>query len=281
MTYDDIWRRLSAVYPAGEAKAMARMLLEEKFGMTLADILCGGVESLSADDTLWVECSVARLENAEPIQYVLGWAWFCGHRFMVGEGVLVPRPETEWLVDRACGVAAAGGLSAPRVLDIGTGSGCIAVSIKKALPGAYVEAWDISPDALAIASGNARSLGADVVFRERDALGVLPDGCCWDIIVSNPPYVCDSERSGMDANVLDHEPATALFVPDADPLLFYRAIARYAARTLRGGGSLLFECNTRFAGATARMMRGEGFAGASVADDCFGMPRFAEGELSN
>ena len=276
MTYDEIWRRLAAVYPVGEAKAMARMLLEEKFGMTLADILCGGVESLSADDTLWVESSVARLERSEPIQYVLGWAWFCGLRFAVGEGVLVPRPETEWLVERVKALAAGGVAPSWRVLDIGTGSGCIAVSLKKALPGAYVEAWDISPRALAIASGNARSLGADVVFRERDALGVLPGGDAWDIIVSNPPYVCDSERAVMDANVLDHEPAAALFVPDDDPLLFYRAITRYAARTLRPGGRLLFECNTRFAGDTARMMRGEGFGGAAVADDCFGKPRFAE-----
>ena len=287
MTYGDVWRRLSVLYPEGEAKALARMLLEEKFGMTLADILCGGVESLSADDTLWLERSVARLECSEPIQYVLGWAWFCGLRFAVGEGVLIPRPETEWLVERvkalsadsmaACGV---NGAPAPRVLDIGTGSGCIAVSLKKAMPEAYVEAWDVSPAALAIASGNARSLGADVVFRERDALNEQPSADKWDIIVSNPPYVCDSERADMDSNVLDHEPATALFVPDADPLLFYRAITRYAAQTLRPGGRLLFECNTRFAVDTARMMNDAGFGGTSVADDCFGKPRFAEGVLS-
>lgn len=281
MRYDEIWHRLATVYEPGEAKAVARMLLEEKFGMTHADILCGGVEALSADDTLWLESAVARLERSVPVQYVLGETLFCGNRIAVGEGVLIPRPETEWLVERA--VAEAGGGTGSgrgdglRLLDIGTGSGCIAVSLKKALPGAYVEAWDVSADAIDIAEGNALRLGADITFRECDALKAQPGGERWDIVVSNPPYVCDSERAGMDANVLEHEPATALFVPDSDPLLFYRAITRYAAATLRAGGRLLFECNTRFAGDTAEMMRAEGFGGTAVADDCFGMPRFAEG----
>lgn len=281
MTYEEIWHRLAVVYSDGEAKAQARMLLEDKFGLSLADILCGGVEQLSADDTMWLERAVARIEQMEPIQYVLGEAWFCGRSFIVDESVLIPRPETEWLVERAGEVVSAMDVSSPRILDIGTGSGCIAVSLKKALPDAYVEAWDISEAALAIAKKNAKTLGADVVFKLRDALAakdiVDPIQCKWDIIVSNPPYICDSERKDMEANVLEHEPATALFVPDADPLLFYKAIADYGKETLSQNGHLLFECNTRYAQATAEMMQEVGYEETEVADDCFGKPRFAEG----
>ena len=281
MTYEEIWHRLAVVYSDGEAKAQARMLLEDKFGLSLADILCGGVGQLSADDTMWLERAVARIEQMEPIQYVLGEAWFCGRSFIVDESVLIPRPETEWLVERAGEVVSTMDVSSPRILDIGTGSGCIAVSLKKALPDAYVEAWDISEAALAIAKKNAKTLGADVVFKLRDALAVKdiddPIQCKWDIIVSNPPYICDSERKDMEANVLEHEPATALFVPDADPLLFYKAIADYGKETLSQNGHLLFECNTRYAQATAEMMQEVGYEETEVADDCFGKPRFAEG----
>ncbi len=281
MTYEEIWHRLAVVYSDGEAKAQARMLLEDKFGLSLADILCGGVGQLSADDTMWLERAVARIEQMEPIQYVLGEAWFCGRSFIVDESVLIPRPETEWLVERAGEVVSAMDVSSPRILDIGTGSGCIAVSLKKALPDAYVEAWDISEAALAIAKENAKTLGADVAFRLRDALAAKdiddPIQCKWDIIVSNPPYICDSERKDMEANVLEHEPATALFVPDADPLLFYKAIADYGKETLSQNGHLLFECNTRYAQATAEMMQEVGYEETEVADDCFGKPRFAEG----
>lgn len=281
MTYEEIWHRLAVVYSDGEAKAQARMLLEDKFGLSLADILCGGVGQLSADDTMWLERAVARIEQMEPIQYVLGEAWFCGRSFIVDESVLIPRPETEWLVERAGEVARAMDVSSPRILDIGTGSGCIAVSLKKALPDAYVEAWDISEAALAIAKKNAKTLGADVVFKLRDALAAkdIDDSiqCKWDIIVSNPPYICDSERKDMEDNVLEHEPATALFVPDADPLLFYKAIADYGKETLSQNGHLLFECNTRYAQATAEMMQEVGYEETEVADDCFGKPRFAEG----
>ena len=252
------------------------MLLEEKFDMSLADILCGGVEQLPAADVEWLEQAVSRLEHQEPIQYVLGWAWFCCHRFGVQTGVLIPRPETEWLVDRAVAIAKAAGGRQLRILDIGTGSGCIAISIKKALPEAYVEAWDISDDALSIAAANAKELEADVRLCRRDALSAEAGAERWDIIVSNPPYICNSERVDMDANVLDHEPSTALFVPDADPLLFYRAITRYALAALNEDGHLLFECNTRYAEATAAMTKSEGMGSADVADDCFGLPRFVD-----
>lgn len=271
-------RRLAAVYGPGEAKAIVRLLLEEKFSMSLADILCGGAERLPADGVAWLATAMERLEKSEPVQYVLGWEWFCGHRFAVAEGVLIPRPETEWLVERACALAGDKEGRGLRLLDIGTGSGCIAVSLKKALPDAYVEAWDISQAALDIARDNAASLGAGVVFRQRDALHIPDLSDRWDIIVSNPPYICDSERKDMASNVLCHEPHTALFVPDDDPLLFYRAITEYACRSLQQGGRLLFECNTQYAEVVAQLMRDEGLSGIGVADDCFGKPRFVEGE---
>lgn len=278
MTYDDIWRRLAGAYDQREARAVARMLIEEKFGLSFADIICGGVEALSDAGTQWLEAAVERLEQGEPIQYVLGWAWFCGLRFGVKPGVLIPRPETEWLVDTVCADSSAQNARKLRVLDIGTGSGCIALSIKRRLPEAYVEAWDISPEALAIAADNARSLDLDVAFRQQDALNLTPDADAWNVIVSNPPYICQRERADMSPNVLNHEPSTALFVPDTDPLLFYRAITRYAVGSLRSGGRLLFECNTLYAADTARMMSDEGMNATEMHDDCFDKPRFAVGE---
>ena len=292
MTYDDIWRRLAGVYDQREARAVARMLVEEKFSLSFADIICGGVEALSDADKQWIEAAVKRLEQGEPIQYVLGWAWFGGLKFNVRSGVLIPRPETEWLVDNICAHPAPSNDRPLRILDIGTGSGCIALSIKQRLPETYVEAWDISTEALSIAADNARSLGLDVVWRQQDALNitpnvlsttpndnsVVPDSPLWDVIVSNPPYICERERTDMARNVLEHEPSTALFVPDTDPLLFYRAITRYAVGSLNEGGRLLFECNTLYAGDTARMMADEGMTATQVYDDCFGKPRFAVGK---
>ena len=292
MTYDDIWHRLAGVYDQREARAVARMLVEEKFSLSFADIICGGVEALPDADKQWIEAAVKRLEQGEPIQYVLGWAWFAGLKFNVRSGVLIPRPETEWLVDNICAHPAPSNDRPLRILDIGTGSGCIALSIKQRLPETYVEAWDISTEALSIAADNARSLGLDVVWRQQDALNitpnvlsttpndnsVVPDSPLWDVIVSNPPYICERERTDMARNVLEHEPSTALFVPDTDPLLFYRAITRYAVDSLNEGGRLLFECNTLYAGDTARMMADEGMTATQVYDDCFGKPRFAVGK---
>ena len=292
MTYDDIWRRLADVYDQREARAVARMLVEEKFSLSFADIICGGVEALPDADKQWIEAAVKRLEQGEPIQYVLGWAWFGGLKFNVRSGVLIPRPETEWLVDNICAHPAPSNDRPLRILDIGTGSGCIALSIKQRLPETYVEAWDISTEALSIAADNARSLGLDVVWRQQDALNItpnvlstvpnynsaVPDSPLWDVIVSNPPYICERERTDMARNVLEHEPSTALFVPDTDPLLFYRAITRYAVGSLNEGGRMLFECNTLYAGDTARMMADEGMTATQVYDDCFGKPRFAVGK---
>ena len=306
MTYSEIWHRIATSYDDGEARAIARILIEELFGLSYADIVCGATEQLSADDTLRLDTAVRRIEQGEPLQHVLGYADFCGNRFCVNGSVLIPRPETEWLVDEGAKLMSTTATPSPkRILDIGTGSGCIAISLKLRLGDAYVEAWDISEEALRTAQDNADALKAEVVFRKRDALRA--EGEClqggalvssapteqtmdsinyseanilaapWDLIVSNPPYICDSERSAMDDNVLLHEPHTALFVPDDDPLRFYRAIARYALLTLNIGGSLLFECNTRYAEATGAMLRDMGFEEVTVSDDCFGLPRFVRG----
>lgn len=165
----------------------------------------------------------------------------------------------------------------PSILDIGTGSGCIAITVALALPQARVTAWDISTDALAIAAGNAHRLGASVRFEHQDALNAPDDEERWDVIVSNPPYICDRERADMSDNVLSYEPELALFVPDSDPLLFYRAIARYASKALKPGGRLLFETNTAYAHEVAQAMADEGFTAIEVRNDCFGKPRMVKG----
>ena len=270
MTYSEIWHRIATSYEDGEARAIARILIEELFGLSYTEIVCGATDQLSADDTLRLDTAVRRIEQGEPLQHVLGYADFCGNRFSVNGSVLIPRPETEWLVDegeRLMNDASNATPSAPkRILDIGTGSGCIAISLKLRLGEAYVEAWDISEEALRTAESNAKALKAEVAFCKRDALRAEESVAPWDLIVSNPPYICDSERADMDDNV-----------PDDDPLRFYRAIARYALRSLSNGGSLLFECNTRYAEATGEMMREMGFEGVTVNDDCFGLPRFVKG----
>ena len=165
----------------------------------------------------------------------------------------------------------------PSILDIGTGSGCIAITVALALPQARVTAWDISTDALAIAAGNAHRLGASVRFEHQDALSAPDDEERWDVIVSNPPYICNRERADMSDNVLSYEPELALFVPDSDPLLFYRAIARYASKALKPGGRLLFETNTAYAHEVAQTMANEGFTAIEVRNDCFGKPRMVKG----
>lgn len=268
MNYTALWRQLTAVYDEGEARAIARYVLEEKFGMDTTDIYCG--MELPDDDRM--ADTVGRLMRKEPVQYVVGWTDFCGHRFAVGHGVLIPRPETGELVEHII----AGWHRSPTILDIGTGSGCIAISLALGIAGAEVTAWDISREALSTARGNAEALGAKVRLECRDALAAPDDAGKWDVIVSNPPYICNKERAAMDGNVLNHEPHTALFVPDDNPLLFYRAITRYAHKALKPGGRIYFEINPIYAGMMAEMAKEEGFNDIRIIKDCFGKMRFAE-----
>ena len=298
MTYNQLWKRLTVIYNEREAQAIVRTVLDALFGMSLTDICLGKVTQLSADDTTRLEKIMQRLEKSEPVQYVLGAEWFAGRLFDVAPGVLIPRPETEDLVKWACEEAKEKEIEDtskeergkeekevckkeevphPSILDIGTGSGCIAITVALALPQARVTAWDISTDALAIAAGNAHRLGARVRFEHQDALSAPDDKERWDVIVSNPPYICDKERADMSDNVLSYEPELALFVPDNDPLLFYRAIARYASKALKPGGRLLFETNTAYAHEVAQVMADEGFTAIEVRNDCFGKPRMVKG----
>ena len=282
MTYQEIWQRLSSSYDEREAKAVARYLLDVGYGLTMTDIIGGAVETL---DESRLNEQLRRLQAGEPVQYVLGRTFFCGHEFRVRPGVLIPRPETEELVGVACDRVARYGEI--HILDIGTGSGCIAISLALAIPDAQVEAWDISDEALAIARENARRLGAKVTFKKEDILRkqIAPSfwrglgeasGEAFTLIISNPPYICEKERKDMEQRVLDHEPSLALFVPDDDPLLFYRAIAEYATRALTPKGLLLFEINPLYKDAMEEMLLSLHFHDIVFHKDQFGKIRFCE-----
>lgn len=288
MTYQELWHKLVPKYDPREAQAVVRVLLDGLFDMSLTDIVGGKVTELSAESQQLIEEKLKEIQSGTPVQYVLGFEWFAGRRFAVNPSVLIPRPETAEL----CSMIVADHdrpfccLEPPvplRVLDVGTGSGCIAVTLSLDIPNSVVEAWDISGDALLTARDNARRLHASVDFRLRDILDAdaLPAGgtAAYDVIVSNPPYICCKERATMADNVVNHEPGLALFVPDDDPLRFYSAIASYALRSLRKGGGLYFEVNALYAGDVAAMLRERGFSSATVRKDQFGMNRFVVATL--
>lgn len=274
MTYRELWRTLEPLYGNGEARAVTDYVLDVCFGLSKADIMCGAVEEMTAEKAAELNKIFGRLMEGEPVQYVLGRAEFCGRWFDVRPGVLIPRPETEELCAWITADSKASG--SPKVLDIGTGSGCIAITLQLDMPESKVTAWDISADALDVARENAKQLGANVNFVKLDALNAKPEGE-WDVIVSNPPYICEKEKKDMAVNVLEHEPHTALFVPDADPLLFYRAITRLAVQTLSKGGRLYFEINPIYADDTCRMMRAEGMTAVELRSDMYGKQRMAKG----
>ena len=283
--YRELCRRLAERYGLDEARAVVRLVLGERFGLSVADILCDKVTELSADDRKDLEKMMLRLENGEPVQYVLGFAEFCGRRFSVGPGVLIPRPETEelcrWLVEEREARKKERGT---KILDIGTGSGCIAITLAAELPDAQVAAWDISEEALRIARKNADFIGVNVDFFQIDVLkndaiksplstwrGV--GGEAFDFIVSNPPYVCQTEKSSMKPHVFEHEPHLALFVPDDDPLLYYRAIADFAIQSLESDGWLYFEVNPLYIKELKTMLAEKGFENIEVKIDQFGKER--------
>lgn len=277
--YRKLWRRLLPVYDEREAKAIVRMVLEERFGLTLTDIVCGALDGLDASKRNQLNQLVLRLEAGEPVQYALGEAAFCGRSFHVEPGVLIPRPETQQLIALTEDMIRP--FARPAVLDVGTGSGCIAISLALDCPMATVSAWDISEKALRIARGNATALHAEVHFERQDALhSPVGEGRRWDAIVSNPPYVMEKERAEMAENVLEHEPQEALFVPDSDPLCFYRAIARYGRETLRDGGALLFEINPLLAKEMRRMLETESYCWIEIVADEFGKNRFTKAVIS-
>lgn len=283
MTYNELWRQLTQVYDDYEAKAIARMVYEVRFGLMPSDLFIGKDTQLSTDDQKLLAEITQRLLTGEPIQYVLGEAEFGGRTFHVEPGVLIPRPETyelcQWIMEERRGKKEEGRNTS--ILDIGTGSGCIACTLAAELADAEVTAWDISDDALRIATENAKRTNVHVSFekvdvlntsllnRERPATGL-------DIIVSNPPYICNKERATMERNVLEHEPELALFVPDDDPLLFYRTIARFAAKALNPGGALYFEINPLYVSEMQQMLSEEGFSHTEIRNDQFGKQRFTK-----
>ena len=265
---------LAESFPRREAEQLMRILLEDLFGIDLKHQLME--PDLRIDEWQYhqLEESVKRLLSGEPVQYVTGVARFGDLLIKVSPAVLIPRPETEELVLKiGTGLPAEKPL---RIWDIGTGSGCIAIALAKHFVNAEVIAFDVSEEALQIAKENAESNGVKATFVQDDVLDPKSEffNQPVDLVVSNPPYVCDSERTAMEANVLDWEPENALFVPDDDPLLFYRQILRLAKNQLTPGGQVLFEINERMGEATEGVCREMGFAEAEIMLDFAGKPRF-------
>ena len=314
--YQQLWQSLTPLYDAGEAQAIVRTVLDVKYGMTLTDIICGKVNEISADEERKLEEIIIRLQKGEPVQYVLGEADFAGRTFHVEPGVLIPRPETvelcQWIEKDLAGISTVSSEDfsedspqatddAKLILDICTGSGCIAITLGLNIPNSEVTGWDISEDALRIAQENVEMMKAgNVRIEHQDALAlpkaaetdnekmkgnddkevVKPKGEAktpstqkWDLIVSNPPYICEKEKADMEKNVLEHEPSLALFVPDEDPLKFYRAIAEYASSALKSGGALYFEINPIYEKETREMLLKLDFKDIETKEDAFGKKR--------
>ena len=254
-----------------EVQAMIRVICEDVFNYDPVDVALRQESELPGFAPQRIGEIIARLQRHEPLQYIVGKARFHGHSFKVTPAVLIPRPETEQLVDMIIDENPASDL---RVLDMGTGSGCIAISLARALKFARVDALDVSRDALDIARENAADLKVKVRFFECDMLAPQP-AASYDIIVSNPPYVCWSEREAMERNVKDYEPGQALFVPDNNPLLFYKSIAPYAAQSLEKGGRLYLEINQRFGNEVKGLLKDIGFDEVRIVEDSYGKVRFA------
>lgn len=246
---------LSPHYTQGEVGALARILATELLGISQTTYYLKDDVTLMPADEVRLADALTRLQKAEPIQYILGYSDFCDLRFKVTPAVLIPRPETSELVHRI--VQEAG--NAKSILDIGTGSGCIAVSLAKLLPHTNVTAWDISPAAIKVAQENSHANGCNVQFEQRDILTYTPATDRFDIIVSNPPYIKEAEKAAMENNVLLWEPHIALFVPDDAPLLFYRAIAAKALTMLTRGGRLYFEINREHGAEVIAMLQQMGY----------------------
>ena len=270
MTYKELWQPLTSIYDENEARAVVRLVLEKHYGLTMSDIVLGKEQMLPAEE---LQAIIEQLLTGEPVQYVLGLAEFGPHCFRVAPGVLIPRPETyelcRWILQST------GGQPPCAILDIGTGSGCIACTLAAALPEAEVTAWDISEEALNIARENAKRTHVHVSFTQADVLNLkdIVNRERWDMVVSNPPYICQKERAAMEQNVLKHEPSIALFVPDNDPLLFYRTIAEYGQKALKPDGWLYFEINPVYADDMREMLSVMSYHNIEIKEDQFGKQR--------
>ena len=254
---------LTGCYSSGEVSALTRIIATELLGVSQMAYFLKDDIALTAEQEALLDNAIERLTKQEPIQYILGYSDFCGLRFKVTPATLIPRPETselvEWITSEATGKES--------ILDIGTGSGCIAVSLAHRVPQSKVTAWDISNDALAVAAENSKANGQAVTFEQADILAYEPTSEQFDIIVSNPPYIKENEKEAMHANVLDWEPHTALFVPDSDPLLFYRTIAEKGLAMLKPCGRLYFEINRAHGKETMEMLAALGYTGIELRKD--------------
>lgn len=273
----NIRTQLSSYYTTGEVTALSRILTTELLGIKESTYFLKDPVTLDSEQEGKLQCALEQLKQQRPIQHILGYEDFCGLRFKVTEATLIPRPETselvEWIASEEAGT--------PRILDIGTGSGCIAICLAKKIPGCKVTAWDISPEALSVAKENNSLNATNVEFAQVDILTHQPAQETFDIIVSNPPYIKEEEKSGMEANVLDWEPHTALFVPDNDPLLFYRAIAHKALAMLTPGGRLFFEINRAYGKETCEMLASYGYTQIELRKDFADNDRMIKAEKSS
>lgn len=282
---------LAEIFPQREAEQLMRILLEDLFGIDWNRQLMNPDLRIDEHQHYQLGEAVKRLLLGEPVQYVTGMARFNDLLLKVSPAVLIPRPETEELVQKICtsslpchsceGMCGSqesmeGVTKKFRIWDIGTGSGCIAIALAKYFPHAEVIAFDVSEEALQIARENAESNGAKVTFVQDDVMNPTSDyfNQPVDLVVSNPPYVCDSERAAMEANVLDWEPENALFVPDDDPLRFYRQILSLAQNQLNPNGQVWFEINERMGEEMLSLCHEIGFSNAEVLEDFAGKLRF-------
>jgi release factor glutamine methyltransferase len=272
-------QKLDPIYPSVEIGSFSRLLLRNLANMSSVQIYSDKDRHFPEHTLVKLISAIDRLERKEPIQYILGETEFCGLTFHVGPGVLIPRPETEELV-HLISADIRNKENNLHILDIGTGSGCIAVSLAKALPLATVSAWDISSEALDIAAENAAINHVKVLFDRTDVLKVVPGKLkSLDLIVSNPPYVRFSEVSEMETNVLEHEPHVALFVENTDPLLFYRIISELALEMLKPGGSLYFEINSYLGKETLELVKTFPFSVVELFQDISGKDRIIRANL--
>lgn len=270
---------LQPLYPRLEAEAIAVLVVEHLLDIDSLQRMMDAQQPVPAPALAAAEPLLTRLQAHEPVQYVLGTAFFAEMQLEVTPDTLIPRPETEELVQVI--TREQGRRSGLRVLDVGTGTGCLALALARVLPAAQVLAIDISPGALAVARRNAARYAPKVTFEEVDILQRLPPGIApgtLDVLVSNPPYVRESERALMRENVLAWEPATALFVPDEDPLLFYRRLAAVGAALLKPGGTAYLEINEALGPETAALFTQQGFVEVQVFDDMFGKSRMLRGQ---
>ena len=270
----EIKESLKGVYSESEAGALAKLLLMEVFGFSTLELYGGKDKAISEKERSLLNDIIKRLLQNEPIQYILGVETFCGLNFRVDKNVLIPRPETQELVEWI--LSDNKNLKDGRILDIGTGSGCIAITLAKNLPEVEVEAWDVSKGALQIATQNASDNKVRVHFVEQDVLAFIPQGTYFDVMVSNPPYITEVEKNEMEANVLEWEPETALFVQDNDALLFYREIAALGCVMLKPGGMLYFEINRAYGAEMVEMLNGMGYSFVELRKDLFGNDRMVK-----